>query len=239
MSEFVTCASCGARNGGEAVWCSMCFEPLRVPEPEQSSPEPVEQELPTLESDAEAVVVTVDTGAPLADADAFEDPDPPAHGEDVPASASNWMCRTCNNENSMSADVCPVCGTTIFETMGGATDEITLTQDQGLRLGLVPGLAHARMGEPVVGFIIAVLVLACLGFGFVFIAAGGAVWGLVVGLVGLATWGVSVFDVNQRIAGAAPILRPRVMTIIGGLVVIVIMVAGFVAGATAVRSPGS
>ena len=139
----------------------------------------------------------------------------------------------------MSVDVCAVCGTTIFETMGGATDEITLTQDQGLRLGLVPGLAHARMGEPVVGFIIAVLVLACLGFGFVFITSGGAVWGLVVGFVGLATWGVSVFDVNQRIAGAAPILRPRVMTIIGGLVVIVIMVAGFVAGATAVRSPGS
>ena len=62
---------------------------------------------------------------------------------------------------------------------------------------------------------------------------------LTVGVVGLLTWGVSILDVNQRIAGAAPILRPRVMTILGGVVIILIMVAGFVAGATAVRPPGS
>ncbi len=153
--------------------------------------------------------------------------------------SATWTCRTCETVNPMADDVCAVCGTTIFETMGAETDEITLTREQGLRMGLIPGWAHARLGEPLLGLMIAILVAACVVFAIVFIQSGGAVWGLVVGLVGLLTWGVSLFDVNQRIAGAAPILKPRVMTILGGVVIVVIMVAGFVAGATAVRSPGS
>ena len=108
-----------------------------------------------------------------------------------------------------------------------------------MRLALVPGLAHARLGEPILGFIVGLLVVACLGFAVVFIQSDAVLWGLIVGVIGILTWAVSVFDVNQRIAGATPVLRPRVMTILGGVVILVIMIAGFVAGASAVRSPGS
>lgn len=235
MTEFVTCASCGARNGSESVWCTMCFEPLRQPEPDQSAVEPGRVEVPSIEPTSDGALAAMETQAA---AIASDPPASEAIAGSIP-SDSTWSCGTCESVNPIAENVCPVCGTTIFQTMGAEEHDVTLTQDQGLRLGLVPGLAHARLGEPVLGFILAVLVLACLAFGLIFISSGGAIWGLVVGFVGLLTWGVSIFDVNQRIAGAAPILRPRVMTIIGGLVIIVIMVAGFVAGATAVRTPGS
>lgn len=222
----------------------MCFEPLRVtetpsPASEQADLEPVSEPIITAAPPGrlESVDVTAEAGSPGTDVP--ETDVPRADVAEAPASGSTWTCRTCENVNPMSIDACTVCGTTIFQTMGAETDEITLSQDQGLRLGLVPGLAHGRLGEPVLGFIIALLVLACVAFAVVFIQSGGAVWGLIVGLVGLLTWVVSIVDVNQRIAGATPLLRPRVMTILGGVVILVIMVAGFVAGATAVRSPGS
>ena len=161
----------------------------------------------------------------------------PASGETESSSdATTWQCGTCDTVNPISLDVCSVCGATIFQAMGADTEEVTMSQDQALGLALVPGLAHARLAEPILGFIIGILVLACLGFAFLFIQSGGVVWGLVVGVVGLLTWGVSVFDVNQRIAGAPPVLRPRVITILGGVVILIIMVAGFVAGASALRS---
>ena len=208
----------------------MCFEPLQKPD-EQAAPAAV------VETVAEVAVTATD---------ADPAPAPPAGAEraltasEAPASGpGTWTCRACETENSVAVDACSVCGTTIYRTMGADTNEITLSQDQGLRLALVPGLAHARLGDPVMGFIVGILVLACIGFSLLFITGGGPVWGLIGGLVGILTWAVSIFDVNQRIAGNAPILRPRVMTILGGVVIVVIMVAGFIAGATAVRSPGS
>lgn len=242
MSDFVACASCGARNSREAVWCTMCFEPLRAPEP-QDAVAPVRVDASSGEL-AASVAAETDAVASEAVVSAAEEPADDgskraAEAAGGPVVETTWVCATCESINPLGSDVCPICGTTIFETMGGTRDRVDLTKDQALRLGLVPGLAHGRLGEPVLGLIVGVLVVACLLFAVLLILSGGAVWGLIVGLMGLMTWGISVFDVHLRITGSPPVLRPRVITIIGGVVILVVMIAGFVAGATAVRGAGS
>lgn len=243
MTDFVTCPSCAARNGADAVWCTMCFEPIGTPaitthdaqvEATDPSNQPADVGTPSAMADmGDTAEGTGDGAIPV-------EPDGGAAAVSFPTEGgSTWTCAACETINPMSQDVCSVCGTTIFQTMGADGDEPAITADQGFRLGVVPGLAHSRLGEPVLGLIIGILVIACLAFATLLILSGGVLWGLIVGVVGLITWATSIADVNQRIAGSAPILRPRVITILGGIVILVIMLAGFVAGVTAVRSPGS
>lgn len=53
-SAGVRCPGCGARNNGDAAWCSLCFTALSEPEPEAVEP--------AVEPAAPAVVATPDDG---------------------------------------------------------------------------------------------------------------------------------------------------------------------------------
>lgn len=59
-SAGVRCPGCGARNNGDAAWCSLCFTALSEPEPAGAEPAGAE---PAGAEPAPAVVATPD-GAP-------------------------------------------------------------------------------------------------------------------------------------------------------------------------------
>lgn len=89
------CSECGAALAPDAPWCTLCFAPVRAPEPVSvpaTAPEPVQ----------------VAAGHPL-----YPHITPSSFGE----SAVSWPCIQCSAQVPMSADVCPSCGAT-FLTAG-------------------------------------------------------------------------------------------------------------------------
>ncbi|MGH3745700.1 MAG: double zinc ribbon domain-containing protein [Mycobacteriales bacterium] len=88
------CAECGATLAPDAPWCTLCFAPVRVPEPAAtaSTPEPARPAGPH-----------------------------PLYPHITPASfdqpAVTWPCAQCSAPVPMSADVCPACGAS-FLTSG-------------------------------------------------------------------------------------------------------------------------
>jgi ribosomal protein L40E len=82
------CSECGAALAPDAPWCTLCFAPVRVPEPAAvpaAAPEPT----------------PVAGGHPL-----YPQITPTSFDEP----AVSWPCAQCSAQVPMSADVCPACG---------------------------------------------------------------------------------------------------------------------------------
>lgn len=146
---------------------------------------------------------------------------------DAPSSPPGWTCAMCDHQNPVEVSICERCESPIFASFGRA--EINPMQPEAAvgRALIVPGWGHAALGLGAVGFLVGFLVLATLLAGLALGIGGvGVGWALVV--VALAVWGVSVIDVTRLRSGEAqPLLRPRVMTVLGGLVMAVLFGAIF------------
>jgi hypothetical protein len=123
-----------------------------------------------------------------------------------------------------------VCGTSIFDSYGATADAVYRDPEVALRRAIVfPGFGYSALGLGGVGAVVGFLAVACAVVGVMLLASGE-----LVGLVLVATfgglWAVSVFDVVQLArGGATSMLRPRVLSIIGGAVVGLLLLTVLVA----------
>lgn len=133
------CVECGATLAPDAPWCTLCFAPVRVPEPataQTSAPEPVRPAPPN-------------PLYPSVTPASFEQP------------AVSWPCARCDEQVPMSSDVCPSCGAS-FLTAGALPtlklpivgDLATRSQAQRFAIAGVIGLGAS---------IVLVAVIALLG----------------------------------------------------------------------------
>lgn len=144
-----------------------------------------------------------------------------------PAPGPTWVCKTCDTVNSMNADQCSVCNTTIFASFGAASEgEPLLEPDEAMRYALVPGLAHLKMDQGMHGITIGVLVAALWFMGVLLLFGGQILVALALLVISLVILGGSVHDairIAERKADEI-ILKPRILTMIGGLAVLMVIV---------------
>lgn len=233
MQDTQPCPSCGAKNHASADWCSQCYTPLGVP-PEPLTPEP--------ESESEALAQSLPTGAPISApvidsvttlVDGGEIEGGPQADADKPS--PTWTCRSCETVNPVTVNQCSACNTSIFSSFGATSEtEPLLDPQEALRYALVPGLAHVKMQQSMFGATIAILVAALWFMGVLLFVGGQIAAAVALVLISLVILGGSVHDAI-RLAERRPdeiVLKPRILTVIGGaavlMVIVVIWNQGFV-----------
>lgn len=204
MAEPNTCPTCRARNPADAQWCGQCFEPLGQRE------EPVG----TVDSPESAAV--------------SEPAEPPPGASDGSAGPS-WTCSICDTVNPVASSECRACGSAIFESFGGSEEKHLEVDPRStlLRSLVFPGLGHFPVGQSPLGVAIGGLVLVSLGFGVILMVSGLGPYGLFLVLVAVGLWLVAALDA-YRWANGEPdevLLRPKVLTILVGVVVAVVILA--------------
>ena len=194
MSELVTCSHCGATNPSDAEWCGQCFGSLGSRPSE--SPEPLEAESPA-------------AGPPETD--------------QVPA-RSGWECRSCQSVNDVDKSECSVCGLSIYDSYGADSDRAASDPETALRRAIIfPGFGYGSLGFGGIGVVAGFLAVAALVVGGMLVIAGELI-GIILIVAAVAIWAISIIDVVRLAQGEpVPLLRPRVLSIVGGFVVILLM----------------
>jgi ribosomal protein L40E len=220
MADTVVCSQCGARNPAEIEWCGQCFASLRSDEDSgESSPATHDPVVPA----EEQTVGVVDEASVEA-----EDATP------VETKAGTWVCTVCDTSNSLADPHCSACGTSIYTAFGAADEEKIEVDPQRalLRSVMFPGLGHALAGQGLLGSAIGGVTLMALGFGIALAATAAGRYGWPLILLAVAVWVAAALDAF-RIAGGetdAVLLRPRVVTALVGLVMVVVILAAFLQG---------
>lgn len=150
-------------------------------------------------------------------------------GESVPEVAAptrrGWECRACGNENDVAASLCLACGTSIYDSFGAMSESSAPDPVAARRRSLIfPGFGYGSLGMAGIGVVVGFLAIACLVVGTMLLLADELV-GLVL-LASFATlWAGSVVDVARLARGErVPLLRPRVLSFVGGTVVLLLLV---------------
>lgn len=196
MSELVTCSHCGATNPPDAEWCGQCFGSLGSRPSE--SPEP---EAPGHESSAA---------------------DPPATGQGPVR--SGWECRACQSVNDVDTSECSVCGLSIYDSYGAGSDQAAFDPETALRRSIIfPGFGYGSLGFGGIGVVAGFLSIAAMMVGGMLVIAGELI-GIILIVAAVAIWVISIVDVVRLAQGEpVPLLRPRVLSIVGGFVFILLM----------------
>lgn len=196
-SEVRACPECGATNPAKADWCGQCYE--------------------AFEGDAsEMALVAAEPVAASAELVA------PRH-EDEGHGGASWVCRLCERPNPVEESVCESCGVSIFDSLtppDATQQEPQVVFRRGL---LVPGLGYASVGQAAFGFVAGVLSVAGLVSGLAMVFTG-LLLGVIPILVAAAIWMASALDAARVAAGHVPTLTPRMLSIAGGIVAIVLMI---------------
>jgi hypothetical protein len=168
-------------------------------------------------------------------------PTPPDEGEKpepaaIPESGT-WVCSVCEVTNPLEVEECPACGTSIFRSFGAEVEEQVRVDPQKalLRSVVFPGLGHAYAKQGLLGSAIGGLVLMSLGFGVGLVATGVGSFGWPLILLTIAVWVAAAFDAFRIASGQAMdsvLLRPRVVTALVGMVMVVVILAAFLRGRT-------
>ena len=222
MAETVVCSQCGARNPAGIEWCGQCFAALRTDE---------DSEAESVSTDDQAVVsAEAETGG-AADGMTVEVGEA---GTPTESRAGTWVCTVCETSNPLEDQHCSACGTSIFTAFGAADEEPIEVDPQRalLRSVLFPGLGHALAGQGLLGSAIGGVTLMALGFGIALAASDAGSYGWPLILLAVAIWVAAALDAF-RIAGGetdSVLLRPRVVTALVGLVMIVVILAAFLRG---------
>lgn len=220
------CSQCGASNPGTALWCNQCYTQFDAGSRPGAAGQTTTIEPPT--PPPAGVPDVAPTKAPHEDGVA-----PPAiapsGGADAvqPDGDPGWICKTCESINPLTVDQCPVCGTTIYQNYGAVADERpTVDTESALRWGLIPGAGHAKAGHGLLGLTVGFLVVMTLLLSFMLVSGSQVGLGLGIGVVAVGLWAVSVYDATRLSAGADDgiLLKPRVITVVAGLIVVVIIV---------------
>lgn len=199
MAERIRCEVCGATNVVGAEWCGQCYTALTRPG-EVAAPANggavLEQEAPRV-------------GAAR-----------PNRGDAVDG---RWTCTVCGESVSLELETCPVCGGSIFDAFSGGVE---YPPPQSVAIAsIVPGFGLAQVGKGGEGVIVAILVGFCVAGGLA-IAAVGEGLGLLLVFVGIAIWALAGRDAYTVAAGrgSESWLRPRALTVIAVVVLIVLAV---------------
>lgn len=225
------CSSCGANNPDGAAWCNQCFAALSPGGVASSpaAPEPALAAPPAPTTTAESVdPVTEPAGDGVAE-------------DSSGADEHLWTCTRCDTPNPLSSNICSVCQAPIFVSFGAEqTPEPTLSPTEAAVNAVVPGLAHIRLGQTMMGVTIALLAVILLGFALLILVSAGRVLGPILGVLATVVLVlISAYDA-QQIANRRPgavLLKPRVLTFYAagaiGLVVVVVWIQGLAGAATA------
>ncbi len=221
MAGPVVCSQCGARNPAESEWCGQCFASLGGgPDGESEVSEgsdPIEEQ-----DGPEVLSVAADPVQAIPGAD---EPD-----GTTGVRSGTWVCSACGTPNPLTDEQCSACGTSIF-TAFGAVDEDRVEVDPRsalFRSLLVPGLGHAHAGQGLLGAAIGGLTMMSLGFGIALVVVGVGSFGWPLILLAIGVWAAAAVDAFRLADGQAAdamLLRPRVVTALVGLVVVLVILA--------------
>ncbi len=226
MLDAISCHACGASNAVDAPWCTLCFAPFPTAQPGSERGEP---------GTAGRAPDSPDT-ARLSDP-----PEPPASparlsrhaapGEQLSLIADDrrtWQCRFCETRVALTETECPACQQSIYDTFGGSeAGPPPIDQAAALRWAAAPGAAHIRLGQGILGVSIGLAILISAGFGMLVMTSGKVAHGSLLVFIALTTWLASIHDVF-RITRNEPdevLLRPRVISVLAGVVFMVIVAA--------------
>lgn len=140
--------------------------------------------------------------------------------EPATVASESWTCRRCGEQNDISADVCEVCGASIFTTYEPEREPVD--PRSALAASIVPGLGMARVGMGGEGLIAGILTVFAVVGGITILLAGEPVAALLF-VCGAALWAISARDayVVATTDRSAAWLQPRTLTIIAVIVLIV------------------
>jgi ribosomal protein L40E len=209
MTEPIVCNECGARNPSGADWCGQCFASLS--NGDTTADVTATEDVAPAEEQVEEAVGEVES----------------TEGEAV------WVCSMCETSNPLEAQQCSACGTSIY-TSFGAADEARRDVDPQkvlLRSILFPGLGHTFAGQSLLGAAIVGLALMALGFGIALVVTGVRGFGVPLVVLGIGIWIVAALDAVRIAAGDQDslLLRPRVVTALVGLVLVMVIAAALTA----------
>lgn len=222
MADPVFCDKCGARNPVEAEWCGQCFAAL------VDGPVDDEEGLPV---DEPAQVISVG-------AEGETPPDVVEVGvkseSRAPSGEKTWVCSACDMLNPFSIELCAACGTSLFASFGAEaeTREEVDPRRTLIRSIVFPGLGHAYAHQGLLGSAIGGVTVMALGFGITLAVTNRGRFGWPLILLAMAIWVAAALDA-VRIAGTQTtegvLLRPRVVTALVGVVVVVVILAAMTA----------
>lgn len=206
MAAHVTCPVCGARNAAGAPWCGQCYTPFR------SSDQAEEKADETF-----GVGEHQDTGQ-------LELLLPPAKPQEP--TGATWTCRVCDAVNPIEETNCWVCGLSIFESFEPKPEPVDAAQAVR-RAILLPGFGHAAAGQSLLGGSIALLVVLSLLFGVMLLVSRAVSAGVTLVILAIGVWAVSILDAYRWSRGETSdvLLRPRIVTMLVGVLVTVIIIA--------------
>lgn len=222
MVDTALCGQCGARNAVEADWCGQCFASMGEV-PAAGSKLSTSDEVSATPTEPGTSEIAVDSSLKSVEGDA---PLVPGTG--------NWVCTACDRSNPLEAQECSACGTSIFAAFGAADEEKLEVDPQRalLRSVIFPGLGHALAGQGLLGAAIGGVTLMALGFGITLAATQVGSYGWPLILLAGGIWVAAALDSFRIASGAedALLLRPRVVTALVGLVVVVVIMAALTEG---------
>lgn len=196
--DSLVCPQCQAKNAPDTQWCSQCYEPF------ESAEDHVDQ-----------LASVTASGAPsdfVGDAPAEHHP------------PKSWVCRLCDSANPVEESVCENCGVSIFDSVAPQTATV-VQADAVLRRGImVPGLGYASVNRSATGVVVGFLAVVSLLTGLAMTVAGAVLAGLLMVLVALAVWATSAIDAYRVSRGEKMLVQPRVLSVAGAMVVLIILV---------------
>lgn len=141
-----------------------------------------------------------------------------------------WECRACGEENAVAASLCRACGTSIYDSYGARSESFAVDPEAALRRSfIIPGFGYGSLDMAGIGVVAGFLAIASLVVGTMLLLAGELV-GLPLLAVFVALWAVSIIDVARLARGErVPLLRPRMLSFVGGIVVLLLLVTVAVA----------
>ncbi|MFQ5968466.1 MAG: hypothetical protein ACE5MI_12790 [Acidimicrobiia bacterium] len=201
MAEPRACPVCGASNPAGADWCGQCY--ARFGEHERATAE----------------VAVVGAGST-----------PAKEGR---SAAPIWTCTVCEEVNPISATECSVCGSSMLESSGATTSQFDIEPAVAVLWSAIPGAGLAKAGQGLLGLSAGLLIGMALSAGALFLPTGADGIGVVLILVGLVVWGITAHDAHRFATGDTEgvLLRPRILTFVGGGVIALMALAFIITSA--------
>lgn len=187
------CPRCNALNPDDAKFCSLCLHRIAEEQaPVQDEHVPVVR-MPDADPKAQQAWDLARSTAPPAGSDVVSGPIRKTQA------GVSWFCPSCDTENSISVNMCKVCGSTIFDAFR-PPDADNPRADKSANvaglLSVIPGVGHLYLGSLSEG--ITRLLLAAWWFGTSLLLP--TITGILLTaklifiLASIALAGVSVFD---------------------------------------------
>lgn len=137
---------------------------------------------------------------------------------------SGWECRACSEINDVENSVCVACGLSIYDSYGADSGQKAADPETALRRSIIfPGFGYGSLGFGGIGMVTGFLAVASVIVGGMLVIAG-ELSGIVLIVTFVAIWAISVVDVIRLAQGEpVPLLRPRVLSVVGGIVVVLLL----------------